>query len=210
MYTLDPKQFSQYDLTKTREFVNFWEKYYKYKIKTFDETEEIDYIVELNVNQNLTEENIRRLLRWKDPTRLTHVKKSDPNKNLENPKVMKVLSNIDAINNFRADKITEDEFLLIANDIFPQGPIYRIFLLHICKPHKYPIADQHVFRAYSYQKGCSLEESWEKYLSYKSYFFEIADACKIKKHEESKEYVAELKRIDNALMSFGQFLKKYR
>ncbi len=87
MFILDIKQFEEFDLNRAKQFVNYWSKHYSHNtIKAIGSNEDIHYINELNLGNNLTEQNIKRLLRWKDPRMLTEKKLSDPNKGKENEK----------------------------------------------------------------------------------------------------------------------------
>ena len=92
MFILDIKQFEEFDLNRAEQFVNYWSKhYYSSTVKVFDGNEVIHYINELNFGNNLTEQNIKRLLRWKDPRMLTEKILSGSNKGKENKKVLRVI-----------------------------------------------------------------------------------------------------------------------
>lgn len=216
MFILDIKQFEEFDLNSAEQFVNYWSKHYSYDtIKAFDSNEVIHYINELNLGNNLTEQNIKRLLRWKDPRMLTEEKISEPNKGKKNEKVLRVIEKTDSINKFRQRKINEKEFKTETEMIFPSGFVWQIFLFHIARPFEYPIADQNVFRAFSTQKHTAIPKDWEGYAHYMDYFFQIAISYGIitkkpKGHEpEIKEIVKKLKKVDNTLFAFGQFLSSY-
>ena len=216
MFILDIKQFEEFDLNSAEQFVNYWSKHYSYDtIKAFDSNEVIHYINELNLGNNLTEQNIKRLLRWKDPRMLTEEKISEPNKGKKNEKVLRVIEKTDSINKFRQRKINEKEFKTETEMIFPSGFVWQIFLFHIARPFEYPIADQNVFRAFSTQKHTAIPKDWEGYTHYMDYFFQIAISYGIitkkpKGHEpEIKEIVKKLKKVDNTLFAFGQFLSSY-
>ena len=216
MFILDIKQFEEFDLNSVKQFVNYWSKHYSYDtIKAFDSDEVIQYINELNLGNNLTEQNIKRLLRWKDPWMLTEEKISEPKKGKKNKKVLSVIEKTDYINKFRQSKINEKEFKTETEMIFPSGLVWQIFLFHIARPFEYPIADQNVFRAFSTQKHTAIPEDWEGYTHYMDYFFQIAIssgiiAKKPKGHEpDIKEIVKSLKTVDNTLFAFGQFLSSY-
>ena len=187
-------------------FVEFWSQFYDDSITVFESDEKIDYLAELNLGKDLTDENVRRLLRWKDETYLTQRILSGPNKGIDNPRVIRVLGHLGSINQFRNDKITEDDARSIVGQVFPNGPIWQAFLLHIAKPHEYPIADKNVFRACSLHTGVQIAENWGGYGSYRDYFGGIAATMGISRTIDS---VPHLKRIDNALMVFGQFLRSY-
>ena len=216
MFILNIKQFEEFNLYKAKQFVDYWNnKYRNDSVKVLISDEVIDYVEELNLGNNLSEQNIKRLLRWKDPIRLTEKILSGPNEGKENKKVLKVIENIDYFNEFRQDKISEKEFKFITEKIFPTGFVWQIFLFHIARPFEYPIADQNVFRAFSIQKRTKEPVDWGGYKDYIDYFFQIAKSSGIslgkpKGYESDiKEIVKKLKNVDNALFAFGQFLRSY-
>ena len=217
MFILNVKQFGEFDLTMARQFVEYWSKQYPYdSAKVFDSDEVIDYIDELNLGDNLSEQNVKRLLRWKDPRMLTEKILSGSRKGNENKKVLKVIEKREQINKFRRSEIGVDDFKNETERIFPNGFVWRIFLFHIARPFEYPIADQNVFRTFSTQKLTKTPEDWDEgYQQYRDYFFQIAISSGIivekpKGHEaDIKEIVKRLKRVDDALFAFGQFLNSY-
>jgi len=203
MYTLDLSNMARFDLTAASQFVEFWGQFYAYDVKTVDTKERIDYFAELNIGSDLTEENVRRLLRWKYPRTMTDPKKKTGERN---PTVVKVLSNLQMINKFRNGGISAEEMRLTAEQVFDSGIVFRVFLLHIAKPHAYPIGDQYVFRAYSLHTGRPEPKTWETYAEYSDYFGRIAQAMAIPRTVNN---LRNLKRIDNALFAFGEFIKRY-
>jgi hypothetical protein len=203
MYVPALTDVESFDLAKASEFVEFWSQFYDYHVTVLGSEQEIDYFSELNTGNDLTAENVRRLLRWKDVKMLSERTLSGPNEGQENPRVTKVLAHLSTINGFRKDQNTNSDLL---QTIFPNGVVWRAFLLHIAKPHVYPIADQNVFRAWSLHTRLEDEQSWETYAAYRDYFTEIANALGI---TATIGNLHELKRIDNALFVFGQFLKAY-
>ncbi len=216
MFILNVKQFGDFDFTRAKQFVDYWSKQYSYdSVKAFDSDEVIDYIDELNLGNNLSEQNVKRLLRWKDPRMLTEKILSGPRKGSENKKVLKVIEKREQINKFRRGEIGVNDFKNETKKIFPNGFVWRIFLFHIARPFEYPIADQNVFRAFSTQKLTKTPEDWSEYQQYMDYFFQIAIYSgdiveKPKGHElDIKEIVKRLKRVDDALFAFGQFLSSY-
>ena len=90
--------------------------------------------------------------------------------------------------------------------MFPSGFVWQIFLLHVAKPNVYPIADENVFRAFSLHTGAGVKEEWETYVAYSKYFTQIAEKLGV---PCTVENLSQLKRIDNALLIFGQFLRAY-
>ena len=184
-----------------RQFVDFWSKYYSDQVK--DET---DYFPELNISNDLTKENVRKLLRWKDAYRFTDPIRSGPNAGKSNPKVAKVLACRGDINHFRNSPSTENDIRHTAEEMFKSGIVMRAFVLHISKPHTYPIADQHVFRAWSLHTRKKEDQTWDTYEAYCNYFGQITEALRVTRTSEN---IRELKRIDTALLAFGQFLNTY-
>jgi len=209
-------QLKEFDLNKARQFVGYWGELYSYdSVKCFNTEEKIEYIKELNIGYQLTENNIKRLLRWKDPMMLTEKILSGPYKGRANPRVSKVLDSRESINEFREGNSSKEEFKKVTKEIFPNGFVWQVFLFHIARPFEFPIADRNVFQSFSVQKQTKLPGDWEGYQNYVDYFFQIAIAANIisekPKGDEPnlKDIVRELKKVDNALFIFGQFLNSY-
>jgi hypothetical protein len=168
--------------------------------------DKISYIEELNLNNDLTKENIKKLLRWKDPRWLTDTNPAGKEK------VNRVLNELKDINDFRHGRIERDKFLEKVSGIFRDGFIYRVFLFHIARPDEYPIADQYVFRAYYTLTGKNKPEGFDGYDNYTKFFSDIAERAGIVKPQNriiTTDFVSKLKEIDNALFAFGQFLEYY-
>ncbi len=206
MYILNQFKFRSYNSTQAQAFVDFWNRYYDYSITVFGTKIPIDYFSELNIGRSLTDENIMRLLRWKDPKYLTRTIQSGTAKGTANPRVKKVIAKLNDINKFRCGALCEDEFKKITRGVFPNGIVWQVFLFHIAKPSTYPIVDQHVLRVMSAHTGKSTAPNWTTYEHYREYFSSIADECNIPIDET---HFKQLKTVDNALMAFGQFLKRY-
>jgi hypothetical protein len=202
MYILNSVDVAKFDVTKAASFVGFWSQFFEDESKDVDGTK-IEYLKELNVGGDLTTENVRKLLRWKDPRLLTH-----PNKvtGSDNPDVMKVLAKIDALNQFRNDRMTESDIRRIADDTFRDGIVWKAFLLHISKPHIYPIADVNVLTVWSLHTGLKDRGTWQTYDEYRDYFKQIAHQMAI---PQTIENILRLKEIDNSLVVFGRFLLAY-
>ena len=206
MYTIDLPNVSRFDLLETHAFVEFWSQFYDDDTTVVNTKQRIDYFAELNTANDLTEENVCRLLRWKDRRLLTHPILSGAKKGQDNPKVVRVLANLILINQFRNGQTTEADLRLTTEQVFTDGIVWRAFLLHIAKPHIYPIADQNVFRACSLHTGLKDDQTWATYASYCCYFRQIAQAAGV---DRTIENIRQLKRIDDALFAFGQFLDAY-
>lgn len=208
MFVLNVKQFGDNGFANAQQFVEYWDqcynRLYPSKVKVYNNNEKILYIHELNLDNDLTTENFKRLLRWKDPHRLTEVILSGPNKGQPNERVNRALNEINRINQFRRHQINEDQFWKAVQNVFPNGFVWGVFLFHIARPQEFPIADQNVFLAFAKIRGNHVG-TWEQYINwYKPFFFEVAEAAHI-----DRQNVEDLKRADNALFAFGKFLKTY-
>jgi hypothetical protein len=217
MLILNSKQLGKFDLPKAKQFVDYWGKPYSYaSVKDYNTGKVIDYIEELNLGNRLSEQNIKRLLRWKDSHMLTEKILSGPDKGKNNIKVLKILEEQKSINRFRQGDIRIEEFKITTEKIFPKGFVWQIFLFHIARPFEFPIADRNVFRTFSIHKNTMIPKDWEGYKDFMDYFFQIAIFAGIITKKPTgneldlKEIVKRLKRVDNALVAFGQFLSSYR
>ena len=213
MFVITRSLLREFDINKAREFVDYWSSPHTFaSVKCYDSDEEVNYIEELNIGNRLTEQNIKRVLRWKDPRMLTEKILSGPDEGKDNKRVLKVLERRDDINLFRESSIGIGDFKRVTKEIFPVGFVWPIFLFHIARPHEFPIADRNVFKSYSLHKQVKIPETWTEYEDYIDYFFQIAIAANIISEKpqgnESNliEIVKELKRVDNALVAFGQFV----
>lgn len=215
MFVITSSKLKEFDINKAREFVDYWGGPHAFaSVKCYDSDEEVNYIEELNIGNRLTEQNIKRLLRWKDPRMLTEKILSGPDEGKDNKRVLKVLERRDDINQFRelGIGIGIEDFQRVTKEIFPVGFVWQIFLFHIARPHEFPIADRNVFKSYSLHKQAKIPENWTEYEDYIDYFFQIAIAANIisEKPQDNEpnlvEIVKELKMVDNALVVFGQFL----
>jgi len=216
MFIIDSKQLREFELNKANQFVDYWGRLYSYaSVKDYNTKEDIDYIEELNLGNRLTEQNIKKLLRWKDPRMLTEKILSGRNDGKDNARVMKVLEKRKSINRFRLGNIGVEEFKINTKKIFPGGFVWQIFLFHIARPFEFPIADRNVFQSFSIHKNTKVPKNWEEYEDYIDYFFQIAISAGLivnrpnGNEPDLKEIVKRLKYVDNSLFVFGQFLKLY-
>jgi hypothetical protein len=193
MFVLSLSDVASFDMKNAPDFVEFWDRFYGYEANLPEDK-----------GYRMSEQNVRRLLRWKDPRFLTDPKKGTGQ---PNEKVRRVINSISLINSFRRGEETEYEMRRAAENIFGSPTIvWRALLLHIAKPHIHPIADQNVFRSYSLHTGNPEPQTWQGYTEYSNYFGQIADRMKIARTPDN---VRELKKIDNAPYVFGQFLLTY-
>lgn len=83
----------------------------------------------------------------------------------------------------------------------PGGAIWNIFYLHCLEPEKWPIFDQHTFRAMQYIKTSQIVEigttKKQKYTAYKDEYLPFLSNFGEKN----------VRKVDKALFAFGQFLK---
>jgi hypothetical protein len=125
-----------------------------------------------------------------------------------NPKVQKVLDKIETINSFRRQEIPEGDFLDFVRKIFASGAVYCAFLFHIARPADYPIWDQHVARVHALLTKRSNDGDWHHYEGYRSWFTELKTLLKIG-HNSTRGDIQKAKRLDSALLAYGQFLERY-
>jgi hypothetical protein len=173
------------------EFIAFWSQLY-------DKKSDKEYNKNINKDR-FSEDDIMTLFEWKNQMKLSSLKKKSLNEN--------VIKKISKINEYKSkiiiDKINFlNEFL---DEFSSVSAVWRIFLLHIIKPDTYPIYDQHVHRAYNivhelpFDKINSEIKDSEKIDFYKKEYYPFISNLRNK---------YELKEIDEALVSFGQFFSK--
>jgi hypothetical protein len=207
MYVKNPDAFRDFDLHNAREFVQYWRRFYRERVTIFGDVKRISYFAEIDPTRPLTAENVRRLLRWKDPKFLTHLIVSGPNAQTLNPKVQRVTKGLSRINAFRSDAIDESTYLDWATSMFPSRDawVWRLFLVHLARPLEYPIVDQHVLRAYKCHTRDDSALNWSTYARYREYVDKIVHGCIV----SNESLLVRRKQTDDALFAFGQFLKRY-
>ncbi len=204
MFILNPQDFANANPQNLRGFVDYWSQFIDPAPKIHGLEQRINYLAEMNIGHDLTEENIQRLLRWKSPQYLTHVNRQGAFV----IRVHRVLDLIGDINAFRNEQIGQDQFLRIITRIFRDGVVYRAFLFHVARPMQFPICDQHVFRAHSLLTQVPAADTWEHYLIYRDWFHGLRGALGITQLVNEGN-VRAAKELDSALMVYGQFLAKY-
>lgn len=127
----------------TADFVEFWAEWYNDKYeRTYRQC----------IGQPLTPESVRVLLAWKamSITRKAIVAG-------EHPFVEALIGDL---NHFRSIQLNtpEDADKFLTTELKGKGMIWKIFTLHILNPDKYPIFDQHVYRAMVYLKTGVIKE----------------------------------------------------
>lgn len=226
MYTINIDEIKTVKIDEITEeeinqFVDFWSSYYEYSVSPItsgkkDKDSEIDYITELNIGNDLTEKNLQRLLRWKSPRHLTHIKLSGDDKGNENEKYTDIKNKLEMLNDFRQGSIDKTEFKEETYEIFDNGVVYRAFLFNIARPWEYPICDRNVFESYKKLKGGDFKDaSWEHYINYQKFFTKLSEKyCKyhdvrMDSKDNDGEVVKKYKKLDEALFEFGKFLKNF-
>ena len=84
------------------------------------------------------------------------------------------------------------------------GFIWALFVAHVCKPHVYPLYDQHVWRAFRNISSNGTEypalapNNWSDFLDYSKFFQNLRKECDIPYW-----------KLDQALWVFGKSIKKH-
>ncbi|WP_461643177.1 hypothetical protein [Labilibaculum euxinus] len=167
------------------EFIKFWSKLYSYHLESLynDRIQKMEY----------TLDDLQQLFIWKNGMNLSFQKQNSLEK--------KVLAKLEIINKLK----TKQDFELIE---FEQNfnnltAVWKIFLLHIIRPDRYPIYDQHINRAFNFihrldYKNISADSITNKskelfYFNTYLSFIHSLDNCN-------------LKTLDEAFFAFGQFI----
>lgn len=175
-------------------FYEFWSKQYFYP-KEYLYTENIHKV-------QATVQSINSLFTWKNGKTLAEKKaKSLP----------AVLNHWSKLKDASKEGVDETFALMDKFDIFPTGFIWRIFLLHILQPNKYPIFDRYTCAAYMHSKDQLPEAGKGEFLldfvimeskkveTYKNYLVFIESEAKSLKTRE-------IRNIDKALFAFGMYI----
>lgn len=164
-------------------FVAFWQQQFDYPTEKYHHIE----------IRPLTPIAVEELYTWKNGMNLS-TKKDE--------RVKWIVSRIDIINQL---ELHFDEVLF--TDTFGNlRPVWQIFLRHIIKPERWPIFDQHVYRAWRYmvgmaandeKKGKGMLSAYQK--GYVPFFNELSATCPSTQRKD----------IDASLWAFGKFLNLY-
>jgi hypothetical protein len=167
------------------EFIEFWSQLYHYP-------SEIDYD-SLIQKEELSEDELKELFKWKNGMNLSGAKEKSFNEKIRVEwdwiKANRNASNLDL-------EVFKDKFK-------PVSTVWKIFLLHVINPKKYPIYDQHIHRAYNFMKGedfSKISSNYPTNFRKEEFYFEtylpFVESLKVK----------DLKTMDDAFFAFGQFL----
>jgi len=189
-------------------FVDFWAEFYYFPVNR--NTTEEDYNSLISKNE-FDINDIEKLFNWKNNMPII-VRGEDGQEIKKHPTksifLDKIRPEIPTIN-----KLKKDFDIDVFNSSFKASTkastIWKIFLLHIIAPLKFPIFDQHVYRAYYFLERGNLVGFIE--------LEKISNAKKMKMYEDEyipyfKDFNNELlkdRKSDKALWAFGKFLKNY-
>lgn len=165
-------------------FVTYWSKLYFYKL-----SEKYDTRIS---NKIYSPNDLKEFYIWKNGMILSKLKL----KSFED----KILSKIEIINNFKLDvNFNIEEYLKEFKNV---KFVWKIFLLHLIKPDKYPIYDQHIHRAYLYINKLNWINISEKIKDEEKSIFYFDSYLPF----IEKEVKLKIKNIDEAMYTFGKFL----
>lgn len=175
----------QYNNIDQEQFINFWSKYY------LDSPKEILYTDRIN-NSKFSKGDIEKLFEWKNGMKINdHI--------MKRTSVGRIVSKLSICNDLKSNfnmSVFESNFQGIS-------AVWRLFLLHIIQPTRFPIFDQHVYRAHFFLENGIIQEikesnqfKWDYYHRVYTPYFEIL-----------KTHTLDLRKIDMALWAFGKFLK---
>lgn len=164
-------------------FISFWSKLYVYDNAV---------LYERIYTKTLSKDDLKDLYKWKNGMKLSQAKEKSLN--------TKIISKIDIVNNLRAASNFDLEYFL--KEFKQVSVVWKVFLLHILKPNRFPIYDQHVHRAYRFinnQSSNGIKASMNESVKLKFYFEEYYPFVR-----QSK--ITDLKKMDEAFFAFGQFI----
>jgi len=167
------------------DFINSWSKLYSF-------SNEAIYSKSI-IKETLTKTDIQNLYKWKNGMKLSVLKQ----KSLDT----KIKAKLSIINAFKKnDKIDVEAFKKEFKNV---SAVWKIFLLHIIKPNKYPIYDQHIHRAFLFihnEDWSNIQNTMNDKVKEKFYFDRYLPFIET-------QNIKDLKKLDEAFFAFGQFLK---
>jgi hypothetical protein len=156
-----------------RSFLEHWSEKYDYPD---------DEKYTRNVGKPLTEASRQELFEWKNGAVLSNAKRTS------------ILGNYPLV-------FSGDQRARYLNHRELGGAIWNIFYLHCLEPGKWPIFDQHTFRAMRYiQSGHIVEIGITNKQKYMAYEDQYVPFLRTFEGESAR-------KVDKALFAFGQFLK---
>lgn len=168
----------------TGAFLAFWEELYTYPRES---------LYTDNIGKPLTPERVRELYVWKNGGELSTSKRKSVESNF-----VERIGEVTALPN----DTSPAEFL---NRFDQGGAIWRIYWLHLWRPDRYPIYDQHVHRAMELIETGSFHE------------IPMSDPAKVSSYlERFLPFVRanfegfDARRVDRALWACGKNMKQFR
>lgn len=171
--------------TDLNSFISAWSKLYSY-------SNEAIYNKSI-VKETLNKTDIQNLYKWKNGMKLSVLKQ----KSLDT----KITSKLSIINALKNDANLDIEYF--KNEFRNISAVWKIFLLHIIKPNKYPIYDQHIHRAFLFIH----KENWSN-ISNTSINNKAKEQFYFERYLPfiESQNIKDLKKLDEAFFAFGQFL----
>ena len=177
----------QIDQSYLKDFIDFWSKLYS-------NTPELEKIYSETIRKPQFDENdIQELFKWKNGMTLSKEKQSSLDKKIKIK--LPLINELKIQNPFRLSDFQEN---------FELSAVWKIFLLHIIKPDKYPIYDQNINRAYNFIHGLEYKNLSADSMTDKdkeTFYFET-----YMKFVDKLEGF-NLKTLDQAFFAFGQFIR---
>jgi len=169
--------------TDSKEFVLFWSCFYNYPLEK---------LYNKNIGkEQFSESDLAKLFKWKNGRNLSQKKQK---------LLQAIVDKLEIINRLKKEFCIESflkEFKIV------KGTIWKIFLLHIICPAKYPIFDQHVCRAFYFISQNKKQEIPIRKADIEKLYFQQYMAF----FNNLLKYGITQKKLDEALWSFGKFLK---
>ncbi len=171
------------------EFIDHWSGKYHYAH---------EHKYDTNIAKDLTQDKdaLMKMFKWKNGRKLSPAKRKGVREKIE------WLETVQSRERSRICEAAESKYLHEKSG----GAIWNIFFLHCLDPKKWPIYDQHAYRAMIYLEAgrvCENERNdSEKYRNYTEKYIPFL------KQPEFLNF--ELRKADKALFTFGKFLKTYK
>lgn len=182
-----------------KDFICFWEKYYnegRYPDKIY-----FDCLKKKHWQNG----DLDRIFEWKNDSKLSQNKQKI---------LQRIYSHLEKINYFRdlenpSKKEFNDFYNNICCRVISSGLVWRIFLVHLTHPEKYPMIDKFTYIAYDFLLNnalpskaeidkCLAENQLKAYFPFREFFLKLDNK------------VSNQRKVDRALMVFGQFLTNHR
>lgn len=166
-------------------FITNWSKLYSF-------SKEAIYRASIS-KKKLTKTDIQNLYEWKNGMNLSVQKQ----KSLDN----KIITKLTVINKLKNSEVLDIE--VFKKEFKNLSAVWKIFLLHIIKPTKYPIYDQHIHRTFLFIH----KEDWSN-ISNTSINNKAKEQFYFERYLPFIELqnIKDIKQLDKAFFAFGQFL----